>query len=188
MKALLLLSLLLLTPAFAKAAELPESNLADLTELASPEEIADELAAEMDPYEAEIVPAAAPTLVVKVSKRDQRLWVYENGDLIGSWIVSTGTEAQKCPPSGRCYRAHTPTGDFTPYRMHERYTSKLWNARMDYAVFIVGGIALHMTDHIEQLGTRASGGCIRQQVENARLLFNLVKKHGMANTLVQVRE
>jgi lipoprotein-anchoring transpeptidase ErfK/SrfK len=189
MKTLFLLTLTLLAPALAQAESfsLPESNLVDLTEVASPEEIAEELYALDGDFDSTIVPSAAPRLVVKVSKQEQRLWVYEDGNLTGSWLVSTGTEARKCPPNGGCYRATTPVGDFTPQRMYERYTSKKWNARMDYAIFIVGGIALHMTDHVEQLGTRASGGCIRQRVDNAQRLFQLVRKYGMANTLVQVR-
>jgi lipoprotein-anchoring transpeptidase ErfK/SrfK len=134
--------------------------------------------------------AAAPRLFVHVSKGQQILYVYEDGRLTGSWPVSTGTEGRKCAPTGRCYIAHTPTGTFTPKRMHERYTSRLWNARMDFAIFITGGVALHATygDNVSILGKRVSGGCIRQSPENAERLFRLAQHYGPRNTRVRVSE
>jgi lipoprotein-anchoring transpeptidase ErfK/SrfK len=123
-----------------------------------------------------------------VDKSQQRLWVYEDGVETGSWLVSTGLEKQKCAPS-RCYIARTPTGQWTPKRMFYTYTSQLWNARMDRAIFFTGGIALHATygENIAKLGTKASGGCVRQSPENADKLFRLVKSYGMGNTLIRIQ-
>jgi lipoprotein-anchoring transpeptidase ErfK/SrfK len=159
----------------------------DLSDYLSPEELEAEMALEGDEI---FEPTSSQVrLQVFVDKRTQRLYVFEDGYKTGEWLVSTGTEQTKCAP-GRCYRARTPVGTFTPYRMHAKYTSKLWNARMDDAIFITGGIALHATynENIANLGTRASGGCIRQHPTNADRLFQLVRGYGMGATRVYVRE
>jgi hypothetical protein len=177
-------------PALANA-EIPTlaEGEVELMDVASPDEIAAELLnegfAELD---------AAPTsgaarLYILVDKSQQRLWVYEDGVETGSWLVSTGTEQKKCAPT-RCYVARTPVGQWTPKRMFYNYTSNLWNARMDRAIFFTGGIALHATygDNIAKLGSKASGGCVRQSPENADKLYRLVKAYGMNNTLIRVQE
>lgn len=184
MKVCALLLALLLAP-MAQATE-----QADLSDLMSPEELANEIS---NSEEGEII--AEPTaddvirLRVLVDKSEQRLWIYEDGVLTNSWLVSTGAEIRKCPPNNRCYYASTPVGTFTPKRMHYTYHSSLWDARMDRAIFIVGGIALHATygDNIRMLGRKASGGCIRQSPQNADRLFRLVKYYGARNTRVTVR-
>lgn len=170
-----------------------EANLEDLM---SPEDIAAEL--QQQDLEAllsggDFFPRSTPTaignLFVLVDKSEQRLWVYENGQMTNTWLVSTGSNARKCPPTRTtCYIARTPVGTFKPQRMHARYTSQLWRARMDWAIFIYGGIALHMTEDVGRLGTPASGGCIRQHNSDAEKLFRLVQAYGMANTTVQIRE
>ncbi|MCO5142143.1 MAG: L,D-transpeptidase [Oligoflexia bacterium] len=163
----------------------------ELFDILSPAEIAQELMNEVDDtsfFEA-IPTASKPRVYVLVDKSQQRQWVYVDGSLYDSWAVSTGTEKRKCAPS-RCYRAGTPTGEWTPYAMYAKYTSRLWNARMDRAIFITGGIALHATygENISMLGRRASGGCVRQHPDNADRLFQLVKRYGMKNTRVRIQE
>lgn len=161
----------------------------ELFDVASPEEIAAELMDEDFGAVDALPTAGAPRLYVLVDKSKQRLWVFEDGVETGTWLVSTGTEKQKCAPS-RCYIARTPVGQWTPKRMYYNYTSNLWKARMDRAIFITGGIALHATfgENIALLGTRASGGCVRQSPENADKLYSMVKAYGMGNTLVRIQE
>lgn len=167
----------------------PVAAEAELGDILSPAEIAAELLEEEYVDSDYVAPQMQPRMHVVVDKSEQRLWVYEDGHLTGSWLVSTGTEERKCAPS-KCYIAHTPVGIFTPQRMYYTYTSKLWNARMDRAIFIVGGIALHATygENLPYLGRRASGGCVRQHPDNADLLFRKVKFYGPANTRVQIQE
>ncbi|MGE3263282.1 MAG: L,D-transpeptidase [Bacteriovoracia bacterium] len=180
----------------ALAAETFASGEAELGDIASPAEIYGEMLREgvrlddsinidftiglKDPRDAAVY--------VLVDKSRQHLWVWENGQLFGDWAVSTGSETVRCPPNGRCYTAHTPSGVFSPKSLHYTYTSRSWEARMDRAIFIVGGIALHATygDHIRMLGRRDSGGCIRQHPTNADRLFRLVSKYGRANTRVRI--
>ncbi len=172
----------------AEAPVLPEGEI-ELMDVASPAEIAAELLEEgFEELDAAPTSGAA-RLYILVDKSQQRLWVYEDGVETGSWLVSTGTEKQKCAPS-RCYIARTPVGQWAPKRMFYNYTSNLWKARMDRAIFFTGGIALHATygENIANLGKRASGGCIRQSPENADILYRLVKEYGMNNTLIRVQE
>lgn len=134
-----------------------------------------------------------PTLVIVVSKKKQRLWIYENGSSTAtySWLVSTGSERTRCPPKGKCYIANTPNGEFTPTRAYRYYTSKKWKSKMDFAVFFNGGIALHATygaDHLSMLGRKDSGGCVRQSEANASKTFAVVKKHGLENTRVIIQD
>ncbi|MCO5141478.1 MAG: L,D-transpeptidase family protein [Oligoflexia bacterium] len=173
-----------LTTSYAKA----EEELA-LDDLASPDEIAEELASEQDLLTLDATPTSSEVrLKIFVDKGRQMLWIEEDGRITDKWLVSTGSEKVKCPPNGKCYRASTPNGEFTPYRMHERYVSKKFKVRMDYAIFFNGGIALHETygDAIKLLGTKQSGGCVRQRGDHAQKIFRLVKYYGPQNTRVIV--
>jgi lipoprotein-anchoring transpeptidase ErfK/SrfK len=170
---------------------------AELTDLASPAEIYSDMLKEGarldDSIHLDFAALTSPrdaAVYVLVRKSQQHLWVYVNGQQYGDWAVSTGTEIERCPPNGACYIAHTPTGVFTPTRLRYTYTSQLWDARMDRAIFITGGIALHATygDHLTMLGRRDSGGCVRQHPNNADLLFRIVSQFGAANTRVQITE
>lgn len=134
-----------------------------------------------------------PTLYIIVSKKQQRLWIYEYGNKTPThtWLVSTASEKEKCPPKDKCYIALTPNGVFTPDRAYRRYKSKQWKARMDFAVFFNGGIALHATygeDHLSMLGKKDSGGCVRQSEENAQITFETVQKHGLEYTRVIIQD
>lgn len=188
-----------------KAATTPEaSDIAapqlELGDVASPEQIAAELASaplginDGNSFISDSIESlSGPTLIIVVSKSKQRLWIYEYGSDSASysWPVSTGSERKKCPPNGKCYFAHTPSGTFTPSRAYRYYESKLWKAKMNFAVFFNGGIALHATygaDHLSKIGKKDSGGCVRQREENAEITFNTVKKHGMRNTRVIIKE
>lgn len=179
-----------LVPAFARA----EAEM-DLADLLAPEDLEQEMAfdenADMD-----VTPTAEGIrLKVIVDKSEQRLYVYEDGKLTNSWLVSSGKDIRKCAPGGggrpaKCYMARTPVGTWQPKSMHYNYTSRLWQARMDRAIFFTGGIALHATygENIDLLGTKQSGGCVRQSPENADKMYRLVKQYGMGNTSITVRE
>ncbi len=160
----------------------------ELDDLMSPSEIYEELQQEVDLFSSEAT-SSEVRLRIFIDKSKQRLWVEEDGQITHSWLVSTGTEIEKCAPT-KCYVATTPVGEYTPFRMHEKYTSKLWDARMDFAIFFNGGIALHATygENVSKLGTRQSGGCIRQKEDNAMILFSLVNYYGMSATRVIVSE
>ncbi|KYG68317.1 hypothetical protein AZI87_03415 [Bdellovibrio bacteriovorus] len=118
----------------------------------------------------------------------QTMKVYENGYLIHKTKVSTGREGFElrrknkvctgAPP--KSYWSQTPTGYYTPKYLSEDHKSSSWDSDMPYAIFfdIENGLALHQVyrGYVDMLGSRASGGCIRQDKETAENLFFRVKE------------
>ena len=81
----------------------------------------------------------------------------------------------------------TPAGyyQFDPDRMYQSYHSSGWDQDMPNAMFfnweragLQTGLAIHAATggDIGRLGSRASAGCIHLAPENARILFNLIRK------------
>lgn len=92
------------------------------------------------------------------------------------WDVSTGKKGKA-----------TPTGYYQPYllkKMH--YSSKYDNAPMPYSIFFEGGYAIHATDAVGKLGSKASHGCVRLHPENAKTLYRLVSHYGKENTHIEI--
>jgi len=59
---------------------------------------------------------------------------------------------------------------------------------MPWSIFYSGNYAIHGTNSISRLGQPASHGCVRLHPENAKILFNMVKAEGKANTRVTVSD
>jgi hypothetical protein len=117
----------------------------------------------------------------------QTLVAYEHGIEVLRTKISTGLETlSPVTPSGRRYVRTTPTGHFRPQRIYTKYLSSTWNAEMDNAVFLVGGIAIHATPAGEayegRLGQRASGGCVRMKTSESLIVRELVMNSGRGAT------
>ena len=126
------------------------------------------------PAKALTVEVLRPTVIAKIDLSTQRMHVSINGKPTYTWPVSTGTVG---------YR--TPTGTYTPYRMHRHWWSRQWdNAPMHYALFFLRGYAVHATEHPHTLGIPASHGCVRLHTSHAATLFKLVQKHGARRTRI----
>lgn len=106
--------------------------------------------------------------------------------LLHTWLVSTGKEVQMVSPSGRMLGTHTPDGMFKldRGRFYPDYTSRQWQSPMPHAMFFdwqiegrTSGLAIHGSDDkgAQELGNRASHGCIRLSAANARTLFELIQ-------------
>lgn len=124
-------------------------------------------------------------LVIAVNKaakgpEAQTLTMFENGVEIFKEKISTGRERQEKAKSGRVYISTTPKGFFRPTKMYRDYLSYTWNAPMPNAVFFIGGIAIHATtkSHYKELGTRASGGCVRTILETSKMIREKVMETG----------
>jgi L,D-transpeptidase catalytic domain len=136
-------------------------------------------------------------LFLYVSKADagplsQRLYVFEkqrSGDLklLYDWAASTGREQHEISPRGEHTTTTTPSGyyELDPDRMYRGYRSYGWDQDMPYAMFfnweregLQTGLAIHAATgrDVEKLGARASAGCVHLAPENARILFNLIRK------------
>ena len=123
----------------------------------------------------------------------QRMYVFEKTDLgdlalLYDWPISTGREDAETDPNGKQRSTATPSGFFEldKKRLYVRHTSSQWNEAMPYAMFFdwkpdghATGLAIHGTaqENEDDLGTRASAGCVRLSTENARVLFDLVRSH-----------
>lgn len=127
-------------------------------------------------------------LVIAVNKARkgpdaQTLTMYENGVEILKEKISTGREKTEIAKSGRKYFSTTPKGFFRPTKIYRDYMSYTWKAPMPNAVFFIGGIALHATteSHYKELGTRASGGCVRLRLEHSKVIREKVMDTGLGS-------
>lgn len=135
-------------------------------------------------------------LFIYVDKADsgplaQRMYVFEKTDggdlaLLYDWPVSTGREQIERDRHGREESTATPVGfyELDPKRFRIQYTSSQWDEQMPYAMFFSWkpnghetGLAIHGApgDEADDLGARASAGCVRVSPDNARTLFDLVR-------------
>lgn len=119
--------------------------------------------------------AARITAQVDIS---QQVMVVKSGSrVLYRWKVSTGKAG---------YR--TPTGTYSPKRMHTMWHSRKYNMTpMPHSIFFRGGYAVHATNQISRLGRPASHGCIRLHPAHAKKLFSLVKRHGPSNARIVIR-
>lgn len=110
----------------------------------------------------------------------QRAQVYVDGILMLDTKVSTGREKQENAKSGKKYFSATPVGWFSPTWQSRNHFSNTWQAEMPWTTFFHGGIAFHaaLPAYYKQLGSRASGGCIRMLPQEAQYVFDLVKFYG----------
>jgi lipoprotein-anchoring transpeptidase ErfK/SrfK len=110
---------------------------------------------------------------VVISKRSQTMSVYEDGELIEQWPVSTARRGY-----------YTPTGTFHPYSYQPMHYSKKYdNAPMPHSIFFSGGYAIHATPHVGNLGRPASHGCVRLHPANATTLYNMTKGESTTITI-----
>jgi lipoprotein-anchoring transpeptidase ErfK/SrfK len=124
-------------------------------------------------------------LVVVVKKSEQKAYWMEKGKLTNSYEISSGAP-----------KYDTPVGIYSITRMHYKYTSRKYKARMDRAIFFHGGYALHATygKNIKILGPRHdkyrgyghSHGCVRQSPDDADDLYSRVRFHGARNVTVVI--
>ncbi len=118
---------------------------------------------------------ASAKLLIEIDKSSQRMVVSRDGERLHNWAVSTGV------------RAHdTPSGSYTPFRLEKDHFSKEWDdAPMPHSIFFTrAGHAIHGTNHLRAIGHPASHGCVRLEPENARVLFEMVKREGLGNVRV----
>ena len=120
-----------------------------------------------------------------VKKSEQKLYLYQDGQLTNTWAVSTGDTSHETPlldlhPNGRIYDKYSsskfPGGDYNGL------------GNMPYAVFLYNGFAIHGTPqgNWKNLGKKASHGCIRIHPDNASLFNRLVRAHGIKHIWFQI--
>jgi len=121
-------------------------------------------------------PPPDPTLFVNIDLSSQRMTVKQAGGDSYTWPISSAAYGYK-----------TPTGTFRPTWMSKLHYSRQYDlAPMPNAIFFSRGAAIHGTQAVRQLGRPASHGCVRLAPGNAAKLFNLVNRHGKAQTKIVV--
>ncbi len=102
-------------------------------------------------------------------------------------VKQAGGDSYNWPISSAAYGYRTPTGTFRPTWLSKLHYSRQYDlAPMPNAIFFSQGAAIHGTQAVRQLGRPASHGCVRLAPGNAAKLFNLVNKHGKAQTKIVV--
>lgn len=123
----------------------------------------------------------------EVVKSTQTMYLYLDGVITDSFKVSTGIARYATPNMSR-----RPSGP-----IFRKYTSKKYpggNHRglgnMPYAVFLRGGYAIHGTTkgNFPKLGIPASHGCVRLHPTNAKIFNELVRRMGLDNTWVVIKD
>jgi L,D-transpeptidase catalytic domain len=125
------------------------------------------------------LPAPAKAeLLVSVSKSQQRVAVVIDGAETYRWPVSTGKRGHE-----------TPSGTFHPIRLERHWYSRQYELTpMPWAMFFQRGYALHGTMEAYNLGRAASHGCVRLRPDNAATLFSLMRRQGLDNTKIVVKD
>lgn len=149
-----------------------------------------------------IDPTIDVQVIVDRNPRVQQMKVYKRGVLSSTYTVSTGRERFEFPGHGTdAYCTDTPlvTEELTPaHRLRELYRSNTWKhelkdaqgrtildpagvpmmegSAMGFAMFFHQGVATHVAPPGSegQLGTPASGGCVRMTACDAEELFDMV--------------
>ena len=121
------------------------------------------------------IPAFAEVLI-SIDKSTQRMSVSVDGVPQFEFAVSTGRAGYS-----------TPNGTYHPQRLEPVWFSRVYyNSPMPNSIFFNSGYAIHGSYEIDRLGGPASHGCVRLHPSNAKTLFALVKREGMAATIVVV--
>ena len=124
-----------------------------------------------------LVSGAKADVFITIDKSEQRMYVETPTDSY-VWDVSTGRKGYT-----------TPSGQFKPYVLKKlHYSKKYDNAPMPYSIFFLGGYAIHATGEVDRLGSPASHGCVRLELQNARWLYRIVKEFGQERTYITVTE
>jgi lipoprotein-anchoring transpeptidase ErfK/SrfK len=119
---------------------------------------------------------AAAGVVAEIALSNQRMTVSVDGRVRHVWAVSTARSGYA-----------TPTGSFAPVRLERVWYSTIYHGSpMPYAVFFHGNFAVHGTYETRALGRPASHGCVRLHPENARVLFELIRVHGLDNARIVI--
>jgi L,D-transpeptidase catalytic domain len=122
--------------------------------------------------------SANAELVVSISKSQQRVAVVVDGAETYRWPVSTGARGHE-----------TPTGRFRPIRLERHWYSRQYEMTpMPWAMFFHRGYAVHGTMEAYNLGRAASHGCVRLRPDNAATLFSLMRRQGLGNTQIVVKD
>lgn len=112
------------------------------------------------------------TYNIDVNISEQKVRIYENGQLVQEWLASSGRNNS------------TPLGDFVienrgEWFFSEKYRQggKWWVSFKDHGVYLFHSLPMDrskqlLADEASKLGSPVSHGCIRLKEENARWIYD----------------
>ncbi|MBQ7137538.1 MAG: L,D-transpeptidase family protein [Clostridia bacterium] len=105
---------------------------------------------------------AASPYIIHVDVEQKRLTLFEGDDLLRSWTIATGA-----------WDTPTPVGVFT---ITHRFSGEMCGFGTCFLGLNVpwGDYGIHGTNKPESIGSSASHGCIRMNVEDAEALYAIV--------------
>lgn len=110
---------------------------------------------------------------IEVNVTEQRLRAYENDNLVMEFLCSTASTGIIVGTDTNPEDPHDHVGDdFTILDKDRDKFSNTYQVPMPYALHYFGGHYIHATDEVAKLGQRASHGCVRLSIEDARQLFD----------------
>ncbi len=121
---------------------------------------------------------------IDVSVAEQKVRIYENDAIVKEWTVSTGKDGS------------TPLGRFTIQNRGEWFFSEKyqqgamwWVSFKDWGVYLFHSVPMDrnrnvLEEEAAKLGTPASHGCIRLEVDNAKWIYDNIP----AGTPVYIHE
>lgn len=118
-----------------------------------------------------------PRTAVVVSKANQMVFYFEDGDLENVFTCSTALPKYDLAPSR-----------YKVYYRSRNHHSREYDVDMPYAMFFHQGYALHATTVIRRLGRPASHGCVRLHPRDARTLFAKVEVGTLVIVLPKTRD
>ncbi|MFQ3549697.1 MAG: L,D-transpeptidase, partial [Armatimonadota bacterium] len=104
-----------------------------------------------------------PNTSIVVSKEEQKVYHYHNGNLKNVFVCSTALP-----------QYDLKEGNYKVYLKVKKHWSKLYEVWMPNTLFFHRGYALHATEVINKLGIPASHGCVRLHPRDALTLYNSV--------------
>ncbi|MEN6462699.1 MAG: L,D-transpeptidase [Syntrophomonas sp.] len=122
--------------------------------------------------------------VIDVCISDQKVRIYKNGTVTKEWTASTGVNSS------------TPLGSFTIQNRGEWFYSEKyqegamwWVSFKDWGIYLFHSIPMDreknvITEEANKLGTPASHGCIRLELDNAKWIYENIP----AGTPVNIHE
>ncbi len=102
-----------------------------------------------------------PEDAIIISKENQTLWAFQKGKLMRRLTISTGSK-----------KTETRAGWFAVYSRVPNHHSSIYDAPMPFSLFFSGGMALHASTYVDELGTATSHGCVRLRYSDAKALYD----------------
>lgn len=113
----------------------------------------------------------SPQKLYWIERRDEKVGVVHRFPTSSATATGRAKDA-----NGKWVRAHTATGVFKVQRTARNHASRLFGVDMPYSVFFSPSLAIHASNQTAQLGSPASGGCLRLATKHAKRVYERTRQ------------